>query len=186
MSATKTILSTCPTCGEKIKVTADIPEANKPNVRGKIDPIGNILVYRISSEQIKDFIIQKAREYVPDVRMTIVPRYCEKKRKNNSDPHRSYASLRIAFSENVIEKKEDLGWYGSIGENGSNVKIHHSIMTDLINKYQYNRKEIESWLKNYKTSSGEYWAMGESLTQRRRVREEDLRIVNLSQQGRRK
>ena len=35
-------------------------------------------------------------------------------------------------------------------------------------------------------SSGEYWAMGESLTQRRRVREEDLRIVNLSQQGRRK
>ena len=27
-------------------------------------------------------------------------------------------------------------------------------------------------------SSGEYWAMGETLTQRRRVREEGLRIVN--------
>ena len=27
-------------------------------------------------------------------------------------------------------------------------------------------------------SSREYWAMGESLTQRRRVREEGLRIVN--------
>jgi hypothetical protein len=151
MSTTKTILSTCPTCGENIKVTAEIPEVNKPNVRGNIDPIGNILVYRISSEQIKDFIIQKARQYVSDVRMTIVPRYCEKKRKNSTDPHRSYASLRIAFSENVIEKKEDLGWYGSIGENGSNVKIHASIMQNLINKYQYNRKEIEAWLKNYKT-----------------------------------
>ena len=28
-------------------------------------------------------------------------------------------------------------------------------------------------------SSGEYWAMGETLTQQRRVREEGFRIVNL-------
>ena len=33
-------------------------------------------------------------------------------------------------------------------------------------------------------SSGEYCAMGESLTQRRRVRDEGLRIVNLCQKGR--
>ena len=35
-------------------------------------------------------------------------------------------------------------------------------------------------------SSGEYWAMGESLTQQRRVREEGFRIVNLCPGGRRK
>ena len=120
-------------------------------MRSNIKPIGNITVYRISSEQIKQFITEKARQYVPDVRMTIVPRYCEKKRKNNNDPHRSYASLRIAFSENIIEKKQDLGWYGNIGETANNVKLQEGIMKGLINKYQYNRKEIEAWLKNYKT-----------------------------------
>ncbi|OUD43108.1 hypothetical protein BS624_23880, partial [Vibrio parahaemolyticus] len=33
-------------------------------------------------------------------------------------------------------------------------------------------------------TSGEYWAMGATLTQQRRVKEEGLRIVNLCQQGR--
>lgn len=146
-----TFEAVCPKCGEGIVMDCDVPNTNIPKVRSNLNPIGNIMVYRISSEQIKDFIIQKARQYVPDVRMTIVPRYCEKKRKNNNEPHRSYASLRIAFSENVIEKKQDLGWYGSIGDNGSNVKLHEGIMKNLINKYQYNRKEIEAWLKNYKT-----------------------------------
>ena len=159
--STQTIKTICPICGEKIKFDAEFPDPiienaatdmiPTPDVQGKLDPVGNILVYKISSEQMKDFIISKAREHVRDIRMTIVPRYCEKKRKNNSDPHRSYASLRIAFSENVIEKKEDLGWYGSIGESSNNVQIHHSIMNNLINKYQYNRKEIDAWLKNYKT-----------------------------------
>lgn len=147
--------SVCPVCGEEIILTADIPDSpsnqsTNPKVRGSINPVGNILVYRISSEQLKDFIVQKARYYVPDVRMTIVPRYCEKKRRKNSYPHRSYASLRIAFSENAIEKKEDLGWYGNIGENSSNIKLHEGIMKGLINKYKYNPKEIETWLKDYK------------------------------------
>lgn len=140
----------CPKCGNEIILSADVPDVAYPEVRSNINPIGNIMVYRISSEQIKDFLIQKARQYVPDVRMTIVPRYCEKKRKNNNDPHRSYASLRIAFSENVIEKKQDLGWYGSIGENANNVTLHEGIMKGLINKYRYNRKTIEGWLKDYK------------------------------------
>lgn len=148
--------SVCPECGKDIELSADIPDTMIGNgtnvkVRGAIDPVGNITVYRISSEQIKDFLMQKSRQYVPDVRMTLVPRYCEKKRKSNTDPHRSYASLRVAFSENVIEKKQDLGWFGSIGENGSNVKLQSGIMKNLIEKYQYNRKEIEAWLKNYKT-----------------------------------
>jgi len=153
------IRTNCDYCGKELDVYTDIPDApvteitnsQFPIVRSHIKPIGNIMVYRISSEQIKDFIINKARKYVPDVRMTIVPRYCEKKRKSNNDPHRSYASLRIAFSDNVIEKKEDLGWYGNIGDNGSNVKMHPSIMKKLIDKYKYDRKQVEAWMKNYKT-----------------------------------
>lgn len=147
----------CPECGNSILITADIPDApangngSYPKVRGGVEPTATILEYRISSEDLKKFIIEKARQYVPDVRMQVVPRYCEKKRKSNFDHHRSYASLRIAFSENVIEKNQDLGWFGSIGENGSNLRLHQGIMKGLINKYQYNRKEVESWLKNYKT-----------------------------------
>ena len=41
-----------------------------------------------------------------------------------------------------------------------------------------------SWSKRMISHSGEYCAMGESLTQRRRVRDEGLRIVNLCQKGR--
>lgn len=142
----------CPKCNAKVTFNAPGSNATShPQVRSNIQPIGDIMVYRISSEQIKQFIMDKARHYVPDVRMTIVPRYCEKKRKNNNDPHRSYASLRIAFSENIIEKKQDLGWYGNIGESANNVRIQEGIMNGLIKKYQYNTDEINSWLKNYKT-----------------------------------
>ena len=35
-------------------------------------------------------------------------------------------------------------------------------------------------------SSGEYWAMGASLTQQRRVKEEGFRVVNFFYEGRRK
>jgi len=144
--------SVCPECGKDILLSADIPDTSKPypRVRGGLEPVGDILVYRISSEQIKEFLIQKARHYVPDVMMTIVPRYIEKKRRNNNDPHRSYASFRIAFSDHVIEKKQDLGWFGSIGENGSNVKLHDGIMKGMIDKYKFNLKNVEAWLKSYK------------------------------------
>jgi hypothetical protein len=149
----KTAEVNCPKCNEAIRIKYPVERSNAsyPNVRSNLKPIGDILVYRISSEQIKDFIIQKARQYVQDVRIMIVPRYCEKKRKNNRDPHRSYASLRIGFSENVVEEKTDLGWYGEIGDTGSNVKLQKGIMNGLIKQYQYNRKEIDRWLKDYKT-----------------------------------
>lgn len=154
MEEIKTIAVNCPKCNEDIHIKYPVEVSNFntscPNVRSNLKPDGNILVYRISSEQIKDFIIQKARYYVPDVHMTIVPRYCEKKRKNENDPHRSYASFRIAFSEHVIEQKTDLGWYGEIGNTDSNVKLQQGIMNGLIKKYQYNRKQIDAWLKDYK------------------------------------
>lgn len=148
--------SVCPECGAGIIITADIPDNNSntekyPIVRGGIKPVESIIKYRFTSEDIANFLIQKARQYVPDIRMKVVPRYCEKKRKSNSDPHRSYASLRIAFSDNVIKKEHDLGWFGSIGENGSNIDLQPGIMKNLIDRYKYNRKDIESWLNNYKT-----------------------------------
>ena len=154
----------CDNCGKEviIKVPQNTPEPDEqvstptkvkqvPPIKCKnLKPVGDIIVYRISSEQIKEHIVELARQYVSDVRIIVAPRYCEKKRKNNNEPHRSYASLRIAFSDNIVEQREDYGWYGAVGENGSNVKLHSSIMKHIIDKFKYNRKQIEGWLKNYK------------------------------------
>lgn len=144
----------CPHCGNKVVFGTSVPNNPlelAPEVRGKIKPAGSIFVYKISSEEIKAFITEKAKKYVPDVKVEVVPRYCEKKRRRNTEPHHSYASLRIAFSDNAIEKKEDLGWYGKIGESTGNVRVIESLFKEIIQRYQYNRKEIDSWMKSYKT-----------------------------------
>lgn len=143
----------CPKCSEKLMVSASIPDNPidlAPVVRGKITPVGSIYVYKFTSEDIKQFIAHKAAKFVPDVKVEVVPRYCEKKRRRETDPHHSYASLRIALSESAIEKKDDLGWYGKIGESTSNVRVIESLFKQIIQKYQYNRKEVEKWLKSYK------------------------------------
>lgn len=148
-----TLGTQCPHCQKELVVGTSVPTSPMelaPEVRGKINPVGSIFVYRITSEEIKQFIIQKASKFVPDVKVEVVPRYCEKKRRRDTDPHRSYASLRIAFSENIIEKKDDLGWYGKIGESTGNVRVVESLFKEIILRYQYQRKEIEGWMKSYK------------------------------------
>lgn len=147
------INSHCPHCTKDIFLPVPMPDKAvdlAPVVKSKITPVSSIFVYKITSEEIKQFILQMAREFVPDVDVKVAPRYCEKKRRKESDPRHSYASLRIAFSDNVVEKNADLGWYGKIGENTGNVRVVQSLMKGLIKKYQYDRKVIETWLKDYK------------------------------------
>ena len=143
----------CPHCNKEISVNTSIPSDPRvfaPDVRCKKRPVGSIFVYTLSTAEITKFIIEKSRQYVPDVKVEVVPRYCEKKQRKDIEPHRSYASLRIAFSDNVVENNADLGWYGKIGES-EDVKIVKSMYDNIIHKYQYDRKKIEGWLKNYKT-----------------------------------
>lgn len=142
----------CPDCKRNFRVQADVnPKLLAPNVRSKVQPVGSVLVYRINTDQMKEFIIQKSKSYCPDVKMEIVPRYCEKKRRKESDPHRSYASLRIAFSEHILEKKDDQGWFGKIGESPDSIRIIPSMFKNIIKLYQYDPKNIEEWTKSYKT-----------------------------------
>lgn len=142
----------CPHCATQYEIGADIsPIDLAPTVRGKIQPVANIQVYKLTSDEIKEFIIQKARKYCPDVKVEVVPRYCEKKKRSKFEPHRSYASLRIAFSENVIEKKNDFGWYGKIGESDDNIRFIPSMFHNIIKMYQYNPNDVNAWLKSYKT-----------------------------------
>lgn len=145
-----TIQATCPKCGEELALKADIPTASSvPDVRSKITPVGSIQVYKITSEMMKAFIIAKAKKYCPSVKMDIVPRYTERKARKN-EPHRAYASLRIAFSEEIVEKKEDLGFYGKLVESNFSPRIQPSIYQNLIRMYGYTPKEINSWLDSYK------------------------------------
>lgn len=145
--------TTCPHCKEELIVKTAVPTNPlelAPNVRSAIEPVGSIYVYKISSEEIKQFITQKAQSYIPDVKIEVIPRYCEKKRRRDTEPHHSYASLRIAFSDKAVVQDSDLGWYGKLGESTDNVKVVPTLFTNIIQKYQYNRKEVDKWMNNYK------------------------------------
>lgn len=143
----------CPNCAASIDAETEIPDDPKvmaPQIRGGVEPVGSMYVYRISSDQLKQFIVDKTKLLVPSAKVEVVPRYCERKKRSKNEPHRSYASLRIAFSEDIVEKKDDLGWYGKIGESGNGARVVKSMFEEIIRKYQYDRKEVEAWLKDYK------------------------------------
>lgn len=146
-----TINTDCPICHNDLTIHADVkPTAIAPNVRGKINPIGSIFVYKISSEELKHFIIRKAKEYVPEIKCEVVPRFCEKKKKKEKEQHHSYASLRVAFSENCIEESSTgNSWFAKFG-NAEGIKIMDSLMKGLINKYKYDKRVISKWLEDYK------------------------------------
>ena len=132
----------CQNCKEEFPVTAPFPI-----VRSLIEPIGEIKVYRITSEEIKHFLIQKAKFFKPASRLELVVTYCEKK---NSDPHRGHASLRIAFSDDVIEKKAGAGWFDRMGEGEGNIRFIKDVFAGFIQKYQYDRKSLDDILSDYK------------------------------------
>ncbi len=149
--STIAIQATCPSCGETMKLGAEIDAATlAPEVHSKLRPTTSILEYRITTDMMKAFITAKAKKYSPDVKVDMVPRYVEKKRRHKSEPHKAYASLRIAFSEHILEKKDDLGWYGKIGESSDNLRIMPSMFQNIFSMYKYDVGQIESWMKSYK------------------------------------
>lgn len=146
------VVAKCPKCGENLKLKVNTSDTiSSPKTRSNLEPSGNIFMYRITSEMIKKFVSQKAKQYCPDVKIEVVPRYCEKKRRSQNEPHHAYASFRIAFSEEVVDSGEDNGWFGKIGESVDNVKFQQTIFQNLILKYRYNPKTVDEWLKSYKT-----------------------------------
>ena len=151
MSEKIRLAAVCPKCGQNMTLEADVDVSNSsPQVRSKLQPIGQIQVYRITSDQIAEFVIAKAHKYAPNANIDVIPIYTEKKHHKN-EAHRAYASMRIAFSEDVIEKKDDLGLYGKIGESDDSIHFQPSIFTNLVKMYSYKSDDIRNWLKSYKT-----------------------------------
>lgn len=145
--------ATCPKCNSNLEVKTEFPSTPlelAPDVRGAKDPDGCIWKYRITSDDLKRFIVEKAKSFVPDVEVEVIPRYCEKKKRKDYEPHRSYASLRVAFSDKAIPVDGDFGWYGEIGENPDDCRVISTLFQGIIKRYAYNPKQIQEWLKSYK------------------------------------
>jgi len=140
MSSTFTVQ--CQKCKERFPV--QVPE---PEVRSFAKPIGNIKVYRITSDEIKVYLTRKAKFFNPNIKIELITKYCEKK---NSEPHRGHASLRIAFSDDVLLKKGDAGWYERIGENETNMSFIEDVIVGFLEKYKYDRRALDDILSDYK------------------------------------
>lgn len=144
-----TLHEVCPKCKQKF----DMVISNKdlyPLVRSKIEPIGDILVYRISTDEMRAFLIKKSKffkeRYDQDIKIELSSRYCEVK---DSSPHRSYGSLRIALSEGAVAGNNS-DWYTKIGEDERKIMFTKEVFVGLVKKYQYDRKGLDDLLSNYK------------------------------------
>ena len=136
----------CPNCKKDLNVELS-EEMMYPDVRSRIKPTAIIREYRINSNEIAEFISKKAKFFRDDIRTEVAVRYCEKKK---NEQKRSYASFRIAFSEEVTEHKTDNGWFEKIGENESNVRIINDVFVGMIEKYRFDKKYLDDVLSNYK------------------------------------
>lgn len=147
----------CPFCHKDIIL--NIPRPDDPCelapvlAADKLRPVSNIYVYKISSDQIKEFVLNKVREYSPNASMELVSKYCERKRTKKNEPRHSYASFRIAFSEDVIKKdNSDGSWFASLGESESGgISYVNSKLGELVDRYRYRRRDVDNWLKSYKS-----------------------------------
>lgn len=153
MSRELKINSTCPHCGKPIVTTFNVTDgAAAPDVRcSNLKPIGTKYVYRISSEQIADYLTEKVREIVPKAKVVLAAKYCEKRRKDKTEPHRSYAALAIALSDDVVKNGSDRSWFNQVGTTGNNVTLIDDMFTKIIEKFRFDPKDVSAWLDNYKT-----------------------------------
>ena len=147
--------TTCGGCNSELLI--NIPDdlinsirlsKSESNVRSLIKPIGNILVYRITTDDMKAYLQQQAKYYASGTRLELVPKYTE--RRSSDGTKKSYASVRIAFSEEVVEKNLPDGFFSKIGNDSSNVRIVKDIWVEMIQKYKFDKDEIEGYLSSYK------------------------------------
>ena len=154
--------TTCPNCHATFKSTYELeveapvlpaPESTAeaiPETRAKLEPDSQIFVYKITSEQIKQFIIDKTKCLCPDVKVEVAPVYIERKSRNDSNKRIAYASIRIAFSDKVIDHGREYGYYGRLGESEENTRMIRSMFTDIYQKYHFSSEELDVYLNSYK------------------------------------
>ena len=133
----------------KIEIPEDAVEFirssnNVKKNRGLIKPQYSINVFKINSDEIKVFLQQKVQFYKAGTKLELVPKYTEKKVNGEI---KSYAALQIALSQEVLDIPED--FYTKIG-NTNNLRFVNDIWVEMINKYKFDKKDIDGWLSSYK------------------------------------
>jgi hypothetical protein len=142
----------CPKCGTKLTIDnvkkEDVLPA--PKLRSGHKPAGELLLYRETTESIKQFLIDKCRAYAPDISVEILTRYNEKKHGKSFDPHRCYAYFILAMTANEALTAESDDMYVRIGSEGNdNLSFISEIKYHIINKYRWDKKWLSDTLKSY-------------------------------------
>lgn len=142
----------CPRCQEFItvrsKVTIDDDALVVPKVRSGLAPISTIKVYKITTDDMRKFIVDKVHAIAPSTVVDVMPRFSQKKKSKSISP-RCYASLRIGLSEEAIDRRGDEGWYTKAAESDTNIRFVSTLYKDIIQRYQYNYDEVRKWLNSY-------------------------------------
>lgn len=115
--------------------------------RANIQAAGQIDVYKITSDQMKAFISAKAAAMQPGTKVEMTVDYWEKKKSN---PHRSYAMLKVAMSDDVIEKHQEDDWIIKIVDSNSDIKFVKKIWDFIVKQYSYDKKDLEDSLNDYR------------------------------------
>lgn len=150
-------------------------------IRAAVDPSWTIRAYRITSDDLEEYLGKKVNTLVPGARVKVQPRYIEnklamKKKARYSAPSavtQSYASLLVALSAETIDKGNLDPAYRWIVSGTNDVKMVDNVYNVLIKGYRYNRDELKAILKDY--------AALDHLKERFGITEEYIRnLINLN------
>jgi hypothetical protein len=138
----------CPSCGNKFNIAPADPET-----RAMLTPIEVIRSYRITTDEIQEFLRQKMGVYkkadnkLDEAKLLLIPMYTEQTKKNR--PHQAYCASLISFSEHVLDRKNNT-FFSRIGESSDSPRFIESIYNEFIKRYQLDIKDLDIRLSNYK------------------------------------
>lgn len=146
----------CPNCKTQMPFRIGIDTQDirmyAPTIRAgaNYSPDGLIFVYKITSNHIRDFLIEKTHEYVSDAKVVSVPIYCENKRKRQDGHHNSYSTIRVAFSKEVsLNPRDRDDWFVNIGTGDGRVQVNRDLFNHVMSPYKYDQRFYNDPLKDY-------------------------------------
>lgn len=141
----------CTKCQHQFNIKLPVPTGmNIPVVAGKVNPAYEIMVYRITTNDVNRYIGDVVRSVEPDAQVLIYPRFSEKKQKKNSGgPRPAYVYLLIGMNEKVIDQRANAnGFYGTLGWNRS-VRVKSRLWFEFISRWLYDPEWIRKAMGSY-------------------------------------
>ena len=116
-----------------------------------LKPIAKIQVYSISSEQMREYVIRKIHHFFPGIPVNLVFMFTKPK-KSERGP-KGFASARLLVGDQVLDPAQRARtYYDRLGDPGK-LQFLPNFQYNVIEKYKYNREQINSLLNNYKEMS---------------------------------